>query len=643
MAATLVPREVLFADPDNSLVKLSPDGQYVSFLAPFQGGLNLWVAPLADTTQARPLTQHQQPIHDYEWSADSAQLLYLQDNGGDENWQLKGVHIVTQAHKDYTPQGLQARLLQLSHDAPNHVVLSLNQRDPQFHDAYRCDLSTGELTCLYENNAYWDFIVDHHLQVRAGIKIDAVGGAYVDLQDPDETTWVRLSQLDLLALYYYPRLKMGFSSDNTTLYVAQSLKSNTAGLCALNTQTGELQMLGIDPKADLYEVLFDPITKTPLALAVMTDRKQWIVLDDNVAHDFAFLNTFDTGDLAIVGQSRDNQSWIVAYSHDNGPIQYYHFDRAQQQASPLFSSGESLKDYALTPMYAKQIPVQDNLRCMSYLSIPLEQDVHGNGIPKEPLPLILLVHGGPHYRDFWGFNPWHQWLANRGYAVLSVNYRSSTGFGKAHMQAGNGEWGGKIQQDILDAKAWAIEHRITTQDKVAIMGRSYGGYVTLAGLTMTPEAYCCGIDMVGFANLETLLAHVPPYWKVVRKAFIEMLGCDPDTPEGKTFLAERSPIHYADRIQRPLLIAHGGNDPRVLHSESDHMAQAMQRNAIPVTYVVFPDEGHQLSQPANREVFHGLAEAFLAKHLGGRCEPLERDHASSMQIIVDDFQLMAKR
>ena len=285
--------------------------------------------------------------------------------------------------------------------------------------------------------------------------------------------------------------------------------------------------------------------------------------------------------MAIVrssGQSENNQQWIVAYSHDNDAIRYYHYNRTTQQATPLFMSHEQLADYPLTRMYAKAIPTHDHLQCMSYLSIPFDQDKQQNGIPSEPLPLILLVHGGPHYRDFWGYNPWHQWLSNRGYAVLSVNYRSSTGFGKAHMRAGNGEWAGKIQQDLLDAKAWAIEHHITTEDKVALMGRSFGGYMTLAGLTMTPEAFCCGVDMMGFANLETLLAHVPPYWKAVRKAFIEMLGCDPDTPEGKAFLAERSPIHYADRIQRPLLIAHGGNDPRVLRSESDHMVEAMQHN-----------------------------------------------------------------
>lgn len=656
MVTALIPRDILFADPDKSFVKLSPNGRMVSFLAPYQGCLNLWIAPLDKPRNAVPITQHPEPIHDYEWSADSTQLLYLQDQGGDENWQLKGIDVTGQQPREYTPKGAQARILQITRNHPHEIAIALNKRDPALHDVYHCDLKSGNLTRIYENHHYWDFVVDRDLQLRAGIKIDAIGGAYVQLQSPnpqtpsaEESILIRLSQLDILALYYYPRLKMGLSDDTKTLYISHSLETNTAGLCAVNLQTDTVDLLGIDLHADLFEVLFDPISHKPLAFSVIHDRKQWTVIDSNVEKDMTFLNALDDGDLAITGQSHDNQHWIVAYTHDNDAIRYYHYNRTEQQATLLFTSCEPLADYPLTRMYAKSIPTQDHLHCMSYLSIPMDQDKQQNGIPSEPLPLIVLVHGGPHYRDFWGYNPWHQWLANRGYAVLSVNYRSSTGFGKAHMRAGNGEWAGKIQQDLLDAKAWAIAHRITTEDKVAVMGRSFGGYMTLAGLTMTPEAFCCGVDMMGFANLETLLAHVPPYWKAVRKAFIEMLGCDPDTPEGKAFLAERSPIHYADRIQRPLLIAHGGNDPRVLRSESDHMAAAMQHNHIPVTYVVFPDEGHQLSQQANREAFHALAEVFFAQHLGGRYEgppslKLQRTGApSSMQVIVDDFNLIRLR
>ncbi|HRE32770.1 MAG TPA: prolyl oligopeptidase family serine peptidase, partial [Candidatus Berkiella sp.] len=270
--------------------------------------------------------------------------------------------------------------------------------------------------------------------------------------------------------------------------------------------------------------------------------------------------------------------------------------------------------------------------CVSYLSLPTDK--------QQPVPLVLMVHGGPNFRDFWGFNPIHQWLTNRGYAVLSVNYRASTGFGKAHAMAGNGEWGGKIQEDLLDAVAWAIEQGITQKEQVAIMGRSFGGYATLMALTQTPEVFCCGVDIVGPADLETMAANFPAYWKTMQGVINGMmLGCDPDTPEGKAFLAKRSPIHSVNKITKPLLIGHGANDVRVKQSESDHMVAAMQANGIPVTYAYFPDEGHQFMHPGNRMAFYALAEAFLANIFHGAVEPQDKKLHTSMVVKVDDFKL----
>lgn len=640
MKPALIDREHFFADPDKNMVKLSPDGKTISYLAPVNGILNLWVAPLSNPTQGQSLTQSQDPIHDYHWSAKGDWLLYLQDNQGDENWQLKGVELATLRNQTFTPRGVQARITQITQKYPHEIAILLNERNPACHDLFRLNILTNEKRCVYENNRYWECLVDHDLMLRAGIKIDTVGGCYDDLSDPNHPTeLIRLSQLDMLGLYYYANLKMGFSKDNRTLYVSDSLNTNTAALCAIDTKTGKHTTLGCDPKADLHQVLFNPQTGKPLAFAVLYDRKQWRVLDESVKLDFERLLKADEGDLNILSQSQDNQQWIVSYTHDNGPEQFYHYNREEGAVKKLFSGCDALSEIPLTRMYPKVIETQDHLHCVNYLSIPMDQDVSQNGIPTEPLPMIILVHGGPHFRDFWGFNPWHQWLTSRGYAVMSVNYRSSTGFGKKHMRAGNGEWAGKIQQDLIDAKAWAVKHHITTPDKVAVMGRSFGGYVTLAAMTMTPDAFCCGIDLMGFANLETQLANFPPYWKAVRKAFVEMLGCDPDTPEGIAFLKERSPIYYADRIKHPLLIQHGGNDPRVKQSESDQMVAAMQKNDIPVTYVLFPDEGHQLTHLGNREAFHALAEAFLAKNLGGQCSPCAEGIKTSMQVMVDDFGL----
>ena len=634
---SLIPRHVLFADPEKLNVKLSPNGQCVSYLAPHEGELNVWLAPVSDLKAAKAITQNQQPIKEHTWSSSSDYLLYIYDEKGDENWQLHGFDLLRSQHLCYTPLGCNAKIIHQSTKVPGQILIGLNQRDRHYHDVYLLDLQHNRLECVFENNQYWDFIADDDLKLRLGIKITADGGEYCNLLSTKNECVAKVTQHDLFGLYFYPRLRLGLSSDATSLFLAQSLVTNTSVLSEVKLESLQNTVLGGQDKADICDVLLDPKSKRPLAYAVNQQRKEWLSIDPAIEEDLGFLNNFTDGDLDILSQISDNSEWLIAFVHDNGPTRYFLYQRSANNLIHLFDSHSSFQNYAFTKMQPHLIKTRDGLECVSYLSLPSEAE---GATPGKPHPLVLMVHGGPNFRDFWGFNPIHQWLTNRGYGVLSINYRASTGFGKAHAMAGNGEWGRKIQDDLLDGVAWAIEKGITTADKVAIMGRSFGGYATLMALTQTPEVFCCGVDIVGPANLETMAAHFPPYWKAMQ-AIINgmMLGCDPKTPEGKAFLASRSPIHSVKKITKPLLIGHGSNDVRVLQSESDHMVEAMQENGIPVTYAYFPDEGHQFMHPGNRMAFYALVEAFLGNVLKGKVEPIDKTIDTTMVVAVDDFGL----
>jgi len=641
----LIPRADLFGNPDKSSLRVSPDGQYISFLAPVEGVLNVWVAPADKPGEGKAVSKDtQRGIRQYFWSYTGKHLLYLQDEGGDENWMLHSVNVETGEDVNLTPfeeildaegnpimlpSGKKMRprvdVQEVSPDTPEIILVGLNKRDPQFFDLYRLNILDGTLELVQQNDQFAGFVTDDSYTVRFATSVTPEGGSQYFKPD-GKGGWELYMSIDAENLMTTGL--MGFDRSGSTLYMRDSRGRNTAALVAMDMATGESTVLAENAKADVSGIMADPATGKVQAVSSNYERVSWQILDETIAGDLEYLKTVVDGDISVTSRTLDDKKWAVAYVKDNGPVRYYLYDREAGKAEFLFTNRESLEKYTLANMEPVVIPARDGLDLVSYLTLPVSQDEDHDARPEQPLPMVLFVHGGPWARDAWGYNPYHQWLANRGYAVLSVNFRGSTGFGKAFINASNLEWAGTMHNDLLDAVDWAVAEGIAVKEKVAIMGGSYGGYATLVGLTFTPDVFACGVDIVGPSNLNTLLASIPPYWKPTMDLFSTRVG-DPRTEEGKALLEERSPLTHVDKIIKPLLIGQGANDPRVKQAEADQIAKAMQERKIPVTYVLYPDEGHGFARPENRLSFNAVAELFLAQHLGGRAEAIGSDFMNS--------------
>ncbi len=638
-ATPLIPRKVLFGNPEKAMTRLSPDGRYLSYLAPLDGVLNVWVAPVENLGAARPVTADKvRGIRFYEWAFTNQHILYLQDKGGDENWRLYSVDLASGQERDLTPyEKVSARLQQLSPEFPSEALVALNDRNEQLHDLYRLQLSTGERTLVEQNEAgFLEYTTDRRFQVLLASAMTPDGGMAVHRRGADGQ-WAPFLQIGMEdTLTTSP---VGFDGRSENLYLLDSRGRNTAALFKLNMASGAAVLLAEDGRSDADGALVHPATHEVQAVRFNYERVSWQVLDPAIQPDLDYLRGVADGDLEVISRTLDDRFWIVAYLMDNGPVRYYRYDRGQRQAVYLFSNRSDLESYALARMHSAVVRTRDGLDMVCYYTLPVGSDAAQPGRPQRPLATVLFVHGGPWGRDAWGFNPYHQWWANRGYAVLSVNFRGSTGFGKDFTNAGNLEWGAKMHDDLLDALAWAMGAGIAAQDQVAIAGGSYGGYATLAGLTFTPDVFACGVDIVGPSNIITLLETIPPYWAPMVNMFTSRVG-DFRTEEGKAFLAQRSPVNFADRIRRPLLIGQGANDPRVKQAESDQIVKAMQSKDIPVSYVLFPDEGHGFARPENNLAFNAITELFLARILEGRWEPVGADFAgSSVQVLAGAEQV----
>ncbi|MBA4045833.1 MAG: S9 family peptidase [Erythrobacter sp.] len=631
--APLIPRESLFGNPERAAGQISPDGQWLSWLAPKDGVLNIWVAPVSDPDGGKAITSAtDRPIRQYFWSPDGTGVLYIQDKDGDENFLLYGIDVTSGIESLLTPfEKTRVKLIGASTTIKHRLLLGLNNRDPRFHDVHLLDLRTGALTLVLENNAYGGFMADDTLTLRMAMQQNAAGGTdYFRVVDnavaaePFETTAMEDSLSTAPA---------GYTSDGSTLYWIDSRGRNTAALIAQDTATGEKRVIAESPKADIGGTLRDTVTGEVQAFAVNYLKNEWTAIDPEIGASLDFLKSRLEGQFGIAARTDDDSIWIVANDPLVKPAASYIYDRKASTLTLFYTSRPALEGMPLQPMHPREIASRDGLTLPSYLTLPPGSDADGDGVPDKPVPMVLLVHGGPWARDGYGFNSNHQMLANRGYAVLSVNFRGSTGFGKDFTNAGNLQWGLKMHDDLIDAVDWAVGKGIARADKVAIMGGSYGGYATLAGLTFTPDKFACGVDIVGPSNLETLLKTIPPYWAPLVKQFHDRMG-DPNTEEGLALLKAASPLYKADKIVKPLLIGQGANDPRVAQAESDQIVGAMKAAGIPVTYVLYPDEGHGFARPENNIAFQAIAENFLSSCIGGRAEPIgDVLKPSSAQII----------
>ncbi len=616
----LIEREVLFGNPERAGVQLSPDGTRISFLAPVDGVLNVWVAPLAAPEEAEPITaDDDRGIRRYFWAENGTHLVYLQDRGGDENWRAYSVEIASRREVDLTPfEGVQARIAAVEEDVPNHILVDVNERSPQFHDTYRVDVRTGERELVFQNDGYASTIVDGDMEVRIGTRMNSDGSTTYERVAGREGAEeiMRVPSIDTLTTSIN-----GFIGDSSRVYLSDSRDRDTGALYELDLATGERRLVYADDRTDIAGIIAHPVTDELEAVIVNYTKPEPVFFDSEVEADYRRLERVRDGLVGIADRSNDDRTWLVTYTQDDGPIAYYAYDRDDREARYLFTSQPALEDLPLATMHPEIIQARDGLELVSYLTLPVWTDADGDARPSEAVPMVLLVHGGPWARDTWGYNSLHQWLANRGYAVLSVNFRGSTGFGKSFIAAGNGEWADAMHTDLIDAVDWAIEAGIADPDRVAIMGGSYGGYATLAGLVFSPDVFACGVDIVGPSNLITLLESIPAYWQPIMEMFATRVA-DPRTPEGRRKLRDMSPLTHVDEIKKPLLIGQGANDPRVNLAESDQIVDAMQSRDIPVTYVVFPDEGHGFAKPENRIAFFAITEHFLAEHIGGRAEAL---------------------
>lgn len=641
----LIPRQVLFGNPDKASLRISPDGKQISFRAPAEGVMNVWVAPFDDPGAAVPVTKDTlRGIRIYFWAYTSEHIIYLQDKGGDENWQVHTVNIATKEDKNLTPfeeildpdgkpmtlpngkkMRPRAQIQEVSHKFTNEILIGLNNRNPQYHDIYRLDILTGEMKLIQPNDSFLGFQTDDDYNIRFAARLTPDGGN--EFFKPDgKGGWQPFDKIPMEDLLTTG--PVGFDKTGQVLYMIDSRGRNTAALTALDLESGETKVLAEDPRADISDIMMHPTEKTIQAAATNYTRTEWKVLDQSIQPEIDYLKPLADGDMEVTSRSLDDKVWTVAFVVDNGPVRYYLYDRTKKKAKFMFTNRKELEGFKLSKMHPVVIKSRDGLNLVSYLTLPSWTDMDNDARPSEPLPMVLFVHGGPWARDSWGYHSYHQWLSNRGYAVLSVNYRGSTGFGKSFINASSLEWAGKMHDDLIDAVSWAVDQGIAIKDSVAIMGGSYGGYATLVGLTFTPDVFICGVDIVGPSNLRTLLETIPPYWKPLMEMWATRVG-DVRTEEGRKFLDSRSPLTYVDKISKPLLIGQGANDPRVKQSEADQIVKAMQEKNIPVTYVLYPNEGHGFARPENRLSFNAVTDIFLAEHLGGRSEPIGDDFEGS--------------
>jgi dipeptidyl aminopeptidase/acylaminoacyl peptidase len=611
--APLVPREVLFGNPEKVQPRISPDGKRLAYIAPVNGVLNVWVGDIgAGEDSFKPVTKDtERGIRAFFWAQDNARLLYVQDVGGDENWRLYDTELATGTTRDLTPfENVQAQLIAEEKAFPTELLVGLNKDNPQLHDVYHLDLDSGELEMVLQNPGIVGFVADGEMRVRAGLQPRPDGGMNLVGRRPGATVdqWEVFLEVDSDdALGTAP---IGFTADGNSLYLLSSVDANASRLLRVDLTSGVATVLAEDPKYDVGGVMSHPDTKEIQMVSFTKARTEHVVLDPTIADDIEAIGAIQPGDMTFLGRDHADRTWLVAFTVDDGPVAYYAWDREAKKSTFLFHHQPALSGYTLASMEPFSFTARDGLEIHGYLTFP-------TGAERRDLPAVLMVHGGPWARDSWGLNAEAQWLANRGYVAVQVNFRGSTGYGKEFVNAGNKQWAAAMHDDLIDAVEHVVGQGWVDRKRVAISGGSYGGYAALVGATFTPDVFCCAVDVVGPSNLKTLIESIPPYWAPIVAQFHERVG-NPETEE--TLLWERSPLSRVHEIKIPILVAQGANDPRVKQAESEQIVNAMKEKGIDHVYLLFADEGHGFAKPENRMAFFKTAERFLARYLGGRFE-----------------------
>jgi dipeptidyl aminopeptidase/acylaminoacyl peptidase len=613
-------RELFFGNPEIASAQLSPNGKYVSFLKPWKDTRNIWVKGVDEPFSAARLvtTETKRPIPNYYWSRDSRYILYVKDNDGDENFNVYAVDPAAKPgegaqappSRDLTGlKGIRVVLYELPKMDTGIVYVGINDRDKAWHDLYKLSIASGEKTLLRKNTErITNWIFDNAGQLRLAQRSADNGDTEILRVDPDKFT--KIYSCDVFETCDLIR----FHKDNKQAYIETNKGENLTALALLDPSSGNTTMVETDPlkKVDLDTATFSEATDELIATSYRDD--QWIrryFKDKKFGEDYEYMRSKLPGmETALQSRTLDEQKFLVNASADTEPGVVYLFDRKTRNLAMQYRIRERLPREALAQTKVVRYPSSDGLEIPAYLTLP-------KGVAPKALPTLIIPHGGPWSRDVWGYTALSQFFANRGYAVLMPNFRGSTGYGKQFIDAGNLEWGRKMQDDVTWGVKFLVAEGIADPKRVGILGGSYGGYTTLAGVTFTPDLYAAAVDIVGPSNLITLLESIPPYWDAIRQMFYKRMG-NPNTPDGKALLMERSPLTSAAKIRTPLLIVQGAHDPRVNKREADQIVIALRDRGFPVEYLLAPDEGHGFARPVNNMALYMAAEKFLAKYLGGR-------------------------
>ncbi|MEQ1618102.1 MAG: prolyl oligopeptidase family serine peptidase [Terricaulis sp.] len=613
----MVARADLFGDPVRSAGQLSPRGDKVAFLAPRDGVGNIWVLSVDAMDDARPITAADRSVGAPVWAYDNTTILYLADEDLAPGGQLLAVSADGGESRALTPAGMGAEIVGLSAEDPGGAMVTLRQPDRAWPDLYRIDLASGRRTLVYRNDnrrGVSQFLFDAGNRLRLGVRAEADGDAELVVREPGER-WRTLFSIPFQdTLSSRP---LSIESDARSFLMLDSSGRDRAALVRVDIDTGVKTVLGESARADVADVWLDPATRAPEAYVAEYLRREWRALDADAETDLEFLNRQLSGDFEVTSRSADDARWIVVEQGPTLAPRSYLYDRGEsRRITLLFRHYPSLEQAPLQPMTPVEIAARDGLTLVSYLTLPIGSDADGDGRPETPAPLVLLAHDGPWARDSYGYNPLHQWLANRGYATLSVNFRGSTGFGTAFLNAGNAAWGGRMQEDLIDAAHWAVSNGVAEPGRLAVAGAGFGGYSALIGASHSPGEFRCAASFGAITNLTAYIEAAPRRGELTRR-----IG-DPSAGEGRLALRDQSPVMRAAQIGAPVLMALGGRDPRASRGDADQIAQTLHARRIGVTYLYFPDEGGTLLQPTDRAAFFAVLEHFFGDCLSGRVEPV---------------------